>query len=262
MVKNFKKLCDYGCGQEAKYQFKNGKWCCSKWHSSCQKIKKKNSNLNKGRIFSGETKRKIKLSKLGKKNPMYGKTTSKKQKNAVRLSIRKIKEKYSFFSKIEEMRYNPNNPKEREIQVHCKNHLCINSKEQDGWFTPTYIQLYERIRHLEKDYGSGGCYFYCSEGCKNICPLYKLRSDPYKDGTLSYTQQEYQSFRQFVLERDNYECQFCGEQATDVHHEKPQKLEPFFALDPDFAWSCCEQCHYEKGHSDECSTGNLASKIC
>jgi len=23
------KLCDYGCGQEAKYQFKNGKWCCS-----------------------------------------------------------------------------------------------------------------------------------------------------------------------------------------------------------------------------------------
>lgn len=22
-------LCEYGCGQEAKHQFKNGRWCCS-----------------------------------------------------------------------------------------------------------------------------------------------------------------------------------------------------------------------------------------
>ena len=35
------KLCDYGCGQEAKYQFKNGKWCCSKNHKSCPSLKSK-----------------------------------------------------------------------------------------------------------------------------------------------------------------------------------------------------------------------------
>lgn len=35
------KLCDYGCGQEAKYQFKNGKWCCSKNHKSCPSLKNK-----------------------------------------------------------------------------------------------------------------------------------------------------------------------------------------------------------------------------
>lgn len=29
------KLCDYGCGQEAKFTFKNGKKCCSKNHSQC-----------------------------------------------------------------------------------------------------------------------------------------------------------------------------------------------------------------------------------
>lgn len=28
-------LCDYGCGQEAKYFFKNGKKCCSENHGSC-----------------------------------------------------------------------------------------------------------------------------------------------------------------------------------------------------------------------------------
>jgi hypothetical protein len=31
-------ICNYGCGQEAKYQFKNGKWCCSKNHKSCPAI--------------------------------------------------------------------------------------------------------------------------------------------------------------------------------------------------------------------------------
>jgi hypothetical protein len=42
------------------------------------------------------------------------------------------------------------------------------------------------------------------------------------------------------------------------------KLQPFHALDPEYAWSCCEKCHYKKGHKKgtECSTGNLAAKIC
>jgi len=35
------KLCDYGCGQEAKYQLKNGKWCCNKNSSLCPNIKRK-----------------------------------------------------------------------------------------------------------------------------------------------------------------------------------------------------------------------------
>ena len=35
-------LCDYGCGQEAKYQLKNGKWCCCKSFNSCPAIRKKN----------------------------------------------------------------------------------------------------------------------------------------------------------------------------------------------------------------------------
>lgn len=35
------KLCDYGCGQEAKYQLKNGKWCCSKNWKLCKNSKDK-----------------------------------------------------------------------------------------------------------------------------------------------------------------------------------------------------------------------------
>ncbi len=36
-------ICDYGCGQEAKYQLKNGKWCCSSHCTKCLVMRKKNS---------------------------------------------------------------------------------------------------------------------------------------------------------------------------------------------------------------------------
>lgn len=34
-------LCDYGCGQLAKYQFKNGKFCCHKISAQCPAVKEK-----------------------------------------------------------------------------------------------------------------------------------------------------------------------------------------------------------------------------
>ena len=36
-------LCEYGCNQEANFQLRNGKWCCSKHYSSCPSLRKKNS---------------------------------------------------------------------------------------------------------------------------------------------------------------------------------------------------------------------------
>jgi 5-methylcytosine-specific restriction enzyme A len=200
-------------------------------------------------------------------NKLYGKEKASEIKKKLsivkKLSIDEIKEKYPLFSRIEELRYNPDKPGEKEIQVHCKNHLCPNSKEQGGWFTPTNNQITHRINTIENPKGFGESNFYCSEECKK-CPLFNLRSDPLKETEKTYTQEEYQQFKEFVLKRDNYECQYCGEKATEIHHERPQKLEPFFALDPDLAWSCCKKCHYKYGHKTEteCSTGNLASKIC
>lgn len=48
-------LCNYGCGEEAKYQLKNGKWCCSKFSCQCSSIRLKNRNKNIGRKQSKET---------------------------------------------------------------------------------------------------------------------------------------------------------------------------------------------------------------
>jgi len=343
-----KNICDYGCGQEAIHQFKNGKWCCNKSQNSCSKMKLNNSNTqsgdksawygkkhsnetiekmrtsstgkkhseetkqklskaNKGKKHSEETKQKLsniskniseitrikmsnsqkgrkhsnetiekmRTSSTGKKHSEETKQkisilntgrkrseeTKKKIKISGRLLIDQFKEKYPTFAKEEEMRYNPDKPGEKEIQVHCKNSKCENSKEKGGWFIPSGSQLSERIRQIE--IGNGGSYFYCSQECKDECILYNLHSDPNKENNKPYTQEEYNTWKQVVLEQDNYECQKCeSKKDLHCHHIQPVKTYPHLALDPTNGIVLCKKCHYKYGHQDECSTGNLAKRIC
>jgi hypothetical protein len=294
-------LCNYGCGQEAKYHLKNGKWCCSEKVQSCIGIRRKIRNSVKGYTHTEETKKKLsdrlKGRYVGSSNPMYGKKriftkeTRKKIsegnkgkivsketrmkissafkgcKSPTYLTINKIKKKYSFFSRIEEMRYNPDKPGEKEIQVHCKNHNCPNSKEKNGWFTPTYAQLYERMRALERPYGMIENNFYCSQECKCNCSLYRKR-----DGVMNnqyckklYTLGEYNIWRDVVLKQDNYECQKCGaKEDLHCHHIHPVKTHPHLVLDPDNGIVLCKNCHYKVGHKSgsECDTYSLSRISC
>ncbi len=314
------KLCDYGCGQEATYQFKNGKWCCSKHHNQCTKLKnkiseetrkavmgklnpmfgKKHSKETKqklreiqiGKTHSESTKRLLSMLNAGKNNTMFGRKHSEETKQKIskankgkyqigiphseetkrklRLTIKKIQERYPFFYKLEEMRYNPDKSEEKEIQVRCKNHKCKNSKEKDGWFTPSRRELSDRIMALEKEYLNDGSYFYCCQECKDECPLYNLKSDPFKiiNPDSWHTNKEYQIFRQEVLYRQKIdigynECEICETRTNlQIHHEKPQKSHSIMTLDPDNGLVLCIKCHYGHGHKNECSTGQLAKKNC
>jgi len=178
------KSCDYGCGKEAKYSPRKGmtKWCCEKHYNKCSaQISLKTDILKKSGILKGKTpwnKGKKGVQVAWNKGKKWTEKSKNKMRIASKLTIRNIKQKYPFFSKEEEMRYNPDKPEEKEIQVHCKYNKCKNSKENGGWFTPTYNQLYERIRALEKKDGNDGQYLYCSEKCKQSCCLYYFRSDP------------------------------------------------------------------------------------
>jgi len=267
MVIQIMTLCDYGCEQQAKYQFKNGKFCCGSNVSKCPHIQNVMSKKLKGRIFSKEHKHLISQSRkpfTGENHPLYGKIPSddilRKRGLALRLSIEKIKQRYPFFSKIEDMRYNPDKQEEKEIQVHCKNSSCPNSKEKGGWFTPDTRNISERIRQLEKS-GKDNCYFYCSTECKKECPLYySMGKDPDKEADILYTQEEHEVWRQTVLEQDNYECQKCNsKKELHCHHINPVKTYPHLALDPENGIVLCKNCHYEIGHKDECNTSNLAN---
>lgn len=80
-------ICDYGCEQEAKFRFNNGKNCCCSCVNSCPEIRRKMSEKRKGKnhplfgkIFSEESKRKMSESHKGKSNPMKGRTFSDKAK--------------------------------------------------------------------------------------------------------------------------------------------------------------------------------------
>lgn len=46
-------ICEYGCGKEAGYQLKNGKYCCSKRTSSCEFLRKRNSQGCKKAVDEG-----------------------------------------------------------------------------------------------------------------------------------------------------------------------------------------------------------------
>lgn len=37
------RVCAYGCGNKAKFQLPNGKWCCSSAYNKCERVRKKNS---------------------------------------------------------------------------------------------------------------------------------------------------------------------------------------------------------------------------
>ena len=285
------KYCDYGCGQEAKYQFKNNKWCCESYFSKCPEIRKKNSNGQIGMKRNDETRKKQSISHKKRytkelkeeysnrmiekyKNPKEREKQRKiffekiwifeqnreKHKNRIKnyyknnskYTIYIIKEKYPIFYKEEKLRYKPNT---KRIQVQCKK--C------KKWFTPKSQQLYDRIYNLESINGTNGSYLYCSEECKQTCPLYNLRSDPYETNDIPFTPVEKQIWNQTVLEQDNYECQMCGsKEKLHCHHIVPVKINPMLALDPTNGIVLCESCHYKVGHKDECSTGNIANKIC
>jgi len=85
-------ICEYGCGKQAKKQLKNGKWCCSNFHSSCPSVRKRMSESGKKKIFSEEHRKNIGKLRKGKKrpkhsermrgesNPFYGKLHSKYSK--------------------------------------------------------------------------------------------------------------------------------------------------------------------------------------
>lgn len=59
------RLCDYGCGGEAKFQMTSGKWCCEDFYTKCFEFKKNNKG-NTGNKCSEETKRKISIGNKGK----------------------------------------------------------------------------------------------------------------------------------------------------------------------------------------------------
>jgi hypothetical protein len=235
-------ICSYGCGKTAKYFFKNGKCCCSEKWQFCPAMKKQISKKLQGRISPNKG---VKFSKERRKaisEGLKGLTPWNKGKRV--LDLKRIKERYPFFYQIEKPI-----EKDGEIYVQCK--FC---KE---YFIPSKNQLSERIRCLENNRDNSEQHFYCSDECKQKCPVYC--SKPVFINKKNYpSEAQLKVYRKKVLERDNYTCSYCGERADRVHHRFPIKTCPEFSLDIDYGLSVCHDCHNKYAHRDECSYHKIA----
>jgi len=213
-------------------------------------------NSLKGHKISNKTKKKISLAHKGKGYNKSG-TASRNYKGGVtKLNLPLYDTYYKRLEQFEDVRRNPNNID--LLQVKCTNNSC---KE---WFTPKRTSVCDRINSIKFNYVYGESRFYCCDECKNSCSIYGQILYPKSSNMVvkEYTSYELHVWSSEVLKRANYVCEYCNKSAKYAHHIRPKKLEPFFALDPDYGISCCKECHYKYGHKEECSTGNLAREVC
>ena len=199
-----------------KYTLKNGKRCCSKSYNSCPVSKRKNSEKNKNRVLTQDHKQKISNSKKGtepwnkgKRLPNLSIRTKDKISKSTTLekngnwkggySLENIPTYDFFYDKLtieEKSKRDINDPNILTvIYTHCKKR-----------FIPLLTAVRGRVRSLN-GLNNGEQRLYCSEECKKECSIFGKQNyqEHYPKNNL-VTYNEYQQFREYVLERDNYKC--------------------------------------------------------
>lgn len=243
-------LCSYGCGNEGQY-YNPGtkKHRCRKHFSQCPEVRKRSR--------------------------IEGRKKALRRKQVQNLKFYEKNYPYSFM--IDEMR---EDPKTKKVQVRCTYSECEHSEKNDGWFDLTPTLACFREYDLVRDWD--GYNYYCSDECRCLCPirgknaqtLIKERAliiggvndEEHEWIGMKIDDSDKKVWRKVCLERDGYLCQWCEiAPAEHVHHINPVKTHPMEALDPPNGLSCCMTCHYKYGHpagDKDCSTGNLAQKVC
>ena len=156
--------------------------------------------------------------------------------------------------------------------------LEVKCRYCDKYFIPSYRDATSRACALDGRM-PGENYLYCSEECKQACPVYRRVKYP-KDFKRVIENSGHEGnviWRQEVIKRNieehgQLQCEICGntnEDELSVHHEKPQKTHPEMALDPDNGWVLCafgkgNNCHLKYGHpkGTNCSMAELAKLVC
>ena len=142
---------------------------------------------------------------------------------------------------IEDVRRDPEN--NDLLQVKCSENNC------KKWFTPKRTEVRRRLTSLRT--GIGENRFYCSDECKNKCSVFNQVLYPKTFIKDDITREVQQELRELVFQRDEHECQKCGND-TDLHchHFEGVEQNPIESADIDNCITLCSECH-KMAHEDE-----------
>lgn len=260
------KYCSKGCIRKNETHTEEARKLISIAHKDkkcSDETREKISKALKGRKLSSREVEILKRDRRGKGNPMYGKRGSKSPlwKGGYTEKNIPLYDTYApQLEWVEEVRRNKEDSNVLEVKcTHCKE-----------WFIPRMPLVYSRVQYLKGNYESEGR-FYCSDKCRNICPLYHkspealMKEDAIRAGRMSWLElnREVQTeLRQMVLECDGYACTKCGStENLHCHHIMPVAVEPLLSADIDNCITLCEQCHREVHSQDGCRYGQLRQCI-
>jgi hypothetical protein len=115
------------------------------------------------------------------------------------------------------------------------------------YFIPYMAQTYRRIQSLLGQV-LGEQSLYCSDHCKQACPIYKKVLYP-KGFKPASSREVNPLVRQMCFERDNWRCQICGatqkEAPLHCHHIEGYAQNPRLGNDVANTITLCKTCHKE-----------------
>ena len=142
--------------------------------------------------------------------------------------------------------------------------LEVKCKYCGKYFIPNNSTVIHRIQALKGQLG-GDLFLYCSNKCKQACPIYGKVKYPelFKIDTSREVQAE---LRQMVFELDGWECQRCGATTQEVelhcHHLTGVELNPIESADVDNCITLCEFHHGELHKRKGCTYNDFRRKAC
>jgi 5-methylcytosine-specific restriction endonuclease McrA len=138
-----------------------------------------------------------------------------------------------------------------------KNILEVKCAYCGKWFVPGLITVKNRLGYLNRKKYSGENRFYCSDDCKQECPIYRKQKYP-KGLKLSTSREVQPELRQLVFKRDDYTCTKCGStESLHCHHIEGIRWEPLESADINQCITVCKKCHKEIHKQKDCEYKDL-----
>lgn len=141
-----------------------------------------------------------------------------------------------------------------------KNILEVKCAYCGKWYIPSYNAVTNRVGCIEGRYSAGEARFYCSNECKQECPIYrKIRH--YKGTKISTSREVQPQLRQLVFKRDKYKCIKCeNTKPLHCHHIEGIRWEPLESADIDKCITLCKYCHKEVHKIPGCGYNDFKCK--